>query len=211
MKIIGHRGARGIAVENTKASFLSALEAHVDGIEFDLRTCADGNVIVNHDPDINGLAIAGSTYQALLKSKPDLLTLAETLQIIGDTCQTVIEIKKGADISVVVSEFKKLELPKNAIVSSFDFAILKAVKAEMPAVKLCVIEKWSGVRGSYRCRKLSTKYLTMNQRWLWFGFIMSMAKSGYKLSAYSLNDPNKAKKWAKHGLYAAVTDRPDLF
>jgi glycerophosphoryl diester phosphodiesterase len=51
----------------------------------------------------------------------------------------------------------------------------------------------------------------MNQKWLWVGFIKSVARSGYKLSAYTLDDPAKAKRWAKAGLHAAITDFPDRF
>jgi glycerophosphoryl diester phosphodiesterase len=41
VKIIGHRGARGLAPENTLAAFAKAIELEVDGVEFDVRVTKD--------------------------------------------------------------------------------------------------------------------------------------------------------------------------
>ena len=210
MLIIGHRGAKGLAPENTKASFLRALDSGVDLIELDIRTSADGLLVVHHDPAIGNDKIAVTNYKKLKSLKPDLLKLDEALSVVGNKCPVIIEIKKGTDILSTIETLKKLSLPADTQFCSFYMPALLAIKLAFPSAIVTVNEKWSGVRGSYRCRKLDTEFLAMNQRWLWFGFISSMAKSGYKLSAYPLNSPSKAKKWAKHGLYAAVTDRPDL-
>ena len=37
-----------------------------------------------------------------------------------------------------------------------------------------------------------------------------MMSKKYRLGAFALNDPVKAKRWAKLGLYAAITDYPNL-
>ena len=44
--IIAHRGASGIAPENTLAAFQKAVEMGVDRIEMDLRQTIDGEVVV---------------------------------------------------------------------------------------------------------------------------------------------------------------------
>ncbi|MEO5743864.1 MAG: glycerophosphodiester phosphodiesterase family protein [Terracoccus sp.] len=50
MDIEGHRGARGLVVENTLPSMTAALDAGVTGIELDVRMSADGQLVVWHDP-----------------------------------------------------------------------------------------------------------------------------------------------------------------
>ena len=45
----GHRGARGLVVENTLESFTAAYAAGVSGVEVDVRLSADGEVVVWHD------------------------------------------------------------------------------------------------------------------------------------------------------------------
>ena len=61
MLIFGHRGMPTRFVqENTLLSFLQAIEAGADGIEFDLRVSKDGELVVGHDKDLS--RIAGMPY-----------------------------------------------------------------------------------------------------------------------------------------------------
>ncbi|MEX2602152.1 MAG: glycerophosphodiester phosphodiesterase family protein [Balneolaceae bacterium] len=46
----GHRGARGLAPENTIQSFLTALDHGVDTIELDLVVSNDRQLVVSHEP-----------------------------------------------------------------------------------------------------------------------------------------------------------------
>ncbi|HAB04983.1 MAG TPA: hypothetical protein DCE35_05745 [Alcanivorax sp.] len=50
--IVGHRGARGEAPENTAAGFQVAMEAGVTEIELDVRLSRDGHLIVVHDANV---------------------------------------------------------------------------------------------------------------------------------------------------------------
>jgi glycerophosphoryl diester phosphodiesterase len=52
MKIIGHRGAAGLAPENTIASIKAALDAGVDAVEFDVRVTKDGQLVLCHDDNL---------------------------------------------------------------------------------------------------------------------------------------------------------------
>ncbi len=60
MYVIGHRGAAGLAPENTLAAISKALEIGVDGVELDVQLSADGIAVVHHDfrlnPDITRTA-----------------------------------------------------------------------------------------------------------------------------------------------------------
>jgi glycerophosphoryl diester phosphodiesterase len=49
----GHRGARGLAPENTLAAFARALSLGVTTLELDTGVTADGVVVVAHDPELN--------------------------------------------------------------------------------------------------------------------------------------------------------------
>ncbi|MEP7330204.1 MAG: glycerophosphodiester phosphodiesterase family protein, partial [Betaproteobacteria bacterium] len=49
----GHRGARGLAPENTLAGFSHALAVGVTTLETDLAITRDGVVVIAHDPFIN--------------------------------------------------------------------------------------------------------------------------------------------------------------
>jgi glycerophosphoryl diester phosphodiesterase len=49
----GHRGARGLAPENTLEGFARALSLGVTTLEMDVGMTADGVVVVSHDPALN--------------------------------------------------------------------------------------------------------------------------------------------------------------
>ena len=49
----GHRGARGLAPENTLAAFRRALEIGVTTLETDLAVTSDGHLVLAHDPLLN--------------------------------------------------------------------------------------------------------------------------------------------------------------
>jgi len=51
--VIGHRGNRAHAPENTLASFREAVDLGVDAIEFDLRVSRDGVLMVFHDATLD--------------------------------------------------------------------------------------------------------------------------------------------------------------
>ncbi len=49
----GHRGARGLAPENTLAAFRAALDIGVSTLETDLAVTRDGVLVLTHDPQLN--------------------------------------------------------------------------------------------------------------------------------------------------------------
>jgi glycerophosphoryl diester phosphodiesterase len=219
MKIIGHRGARGLAPENTLASIQKALDHKVDAVEFDLRVTKDGVVVLDHDgyiTDPNGQKrrIADHAYAELKQHKPDLATLEEVIDTIGHQALIYPEIKPGEPAQPIIKVLKtRLDSGWKAEefrVMSFNATILRRVRQELPDITMTVLEKWSGVRATYKARKVGTKHIMMNQRWLWSGFIRQISKN-YKLGTYTLNDPKKASKWERYGLRAVVTDYPDRF
>ena len=75
----GHRGARGLAPENTLAGFERALEIGVTTLETDVHLSADGVLVLSHDPRINA-DLARDAQGAWLKAPGPLLrdlTLAQ--------------------------------------------------------------------------------------------------------------------------------------
>jgi glycerophosphoryl diester phosphodiesterase len=53
MKVIGHRGAAGLALENSLESIRLANSLPVDGIEIDIRLTADNQFVLCHDPTLS--------------------------------------------------------------------------------------------------------------------------------------------------------------
>ncbi|WP_323100119.1 glycerophosphodiester phosphodiesterase family protein [Intrasporangium sp. YIM S08009] len=72
----GHRGAKGLVVENTLASFTAAFDAGVTGVELDVRLTADGELVVWHDPVLLPLKCRAASPE-LVGRRVDELTLEQ--------------------------------------------------------------------------------------------------------------------------------------
>ena len=53
--VIGHRGVKGIAPENSLSGFKKAVESGIDGVEMDVHLTKDGKLVVIHDVDLKRL------------------------------------------------------------------------------------------------------------------------------------------------------------
>ena len=215
MKIIGHRGARGLAPENTLASLQKALKHHVDLVEVDVRVSEDGVPLLHHDkavkdPSGKRLKIRESSWEELKIHKPDLITLDQALTFIKGRVPLYIEVKMKVDTRPIIEILKSYKYP--FLLASKSQKTLVALHKAMPEIPTVVIEPWSGMRAHLRAREVDAKIVSMNRWWLWSGFISAFTARGhYKLFCYSLNNPAKARRWAKHGLTGVVTDFPDRF
>lgn len=157
VQIVGHRGAKGIAPENTAASFLKAIEIGVDAIELDLHVSQDGALVVMHDPNIERttdgageigdftlaelqeLNAAAKFVGAVQYPPQKIPTLPEVFELVQGKTKLYLEIKTRSDGSRYAGiEQRMLEVVRrydamsSAIVSSFDFPTLAEVKRLAP-------------------------------------------------------------------------------
>jgi glycerophosphoryl diester phosphodiesterase len=140
--IFGHRGAPGYPRqgENTIGSFKKALQSGATGLEFDVRRCGDGRIVVIHDDTIDrttsgrGL-VAAMAYDELKKfdagfGEPIPL-LSDVLDQFGAQCVLNIEIKDpglAGDVKTLVLE-RRLE--HRVIVSAFEWIELESLAPDI--------------------------------------------------------------------------------
>lgn len=138
--LLGHRGSPRAHRENTLLSFQAALDAGLDGVELDVRRCADGALVVHHDEKLfDGRRIADLTL-AQLAPHP-VATLGEVCAWAADT---------GAYLNVEVKYERTLPddrvrgsaellgrfgLTGRAIVSSFNPLLLAALRNVAPQIE----------------------------------------------------------------------------
>ena len=111
--VIAHRGASGIAPENTLAAIERAIEMQVDFIEIDIHQSKDGEIVLMHDATLDrttdGMgAISDYTWAELKKldagswmdsqfTNERIPTLREALDLINGQSRVLLEVKKGED------------------------------------------------------------------------------------------------------------------
>lgn len=219
LKIIGHRGAAGLAPENTITAIEAGLAAGADEIEIDIRIAADGTPVLSHDDfildrDGHKLLVRDYSYDALRAHKSDLATLTQAVKTIKHAKPLLIEIKRGEPVDVLIA-FLQAYLQRDYQASdfavvSFDQSSLRAVHSALPEIPLVVNDSWSGVRARLRADQLGTKRINMNARWLWIGFIRAMQHGGYELSPYTVDNPSRISSWSPY-LYGIITNHPECF
>ena len=213
IKIIGHRGARGLAPENTVKAIQVALTHHVDGVEIDVRVTQDGVVILSHDPTIDGLVINKQSYESLKQHKPDLSTLDEAIAAVQARCALLIEIKPRVPVEPIIEIVRHALVGNNQAdisILSRSQSVLQQVNTQLPNVQLVVNERWSIFIALWRMRQLGTDRLQMNQLWLWRGFLRILHHYGIRISPYTINSTKRAARWEPY-MYGIITDYPDRF
>jgi len=116
MKIIGHRGAAGLALENTMNSFQKAIEVGAEIIEFDVRATADGQLAISHGDDLARLGggnhnISDLTTPELhnitLKDGSHIPLLEDVLELVAGRIPVMIEIKTIGGTEQVLAIMEK--------------------------------------------------------------------------------------------------------
>src|SRR5579871_7007541 len=51
--VLGHRGGRALAPENTLAAFRNAIKLGIDYVEVDVRATKDGHLVIMHDRTVD--------------------------------------------------------------------------------------------------------------------------------------------------------------
>lgn len=144
--IVAHRGAwkKNNLPENSIAALRHAIDLKLPGSEFDVWRTADDSLVINHDAHYNKLLIEETNYADLLKFKlsngEKLPTLYEYIsEGIKNNRHTLLVCEiKPSEISkergkktaeLAVETIKKLRADKNTCYISFDYEILKQIRA----------------------------------------------------------------------------------
>ncbi len=148
MKIIGHRGAAGLALENTLESIRAAKQAGVDAIEFDVRLTADKHFVLCHDSSVSRISshphvIKETTAEhigtIILNNGEQLPTLSQALAEAGDT-PVYIETK-GTGWAKQLASYLHQNKVKHASVISFNHDELAVFAKLLPTIPTYAIEQ----------------------------------------------------------------------
>ncbi len=125
MFVIGHRGAAGLAPENTLKALEIGKQEGADALECDIQVTKDGKLVLCHDDTL--LRIAGKSDKVsdltlkeigttVTHSGEPIPTLAEAFEAAGDT-PLVVEGKGTGWAKVLARELKKHKGTKPMVIS----------------------------------------------------------------------------------------------
>ncbi|MDM7274810.1 MAG: glycerophosphodiester phosphodiesterase [Thermoprotei archaeon] len=125
--IVGHRGAAGLARENTLKALKEALKAGADVVEFDVQSTRDGALVASHDDiivsdDGGRVSIRGSTLGDLRRVRvggEEVPLVDYVLEEARDRVGVFLEVKHVEDSKAVVDKVAQLNSKEYVAIISF--------------------------------------------------------------------------------------------
>lgn len=224
--IVAHRGAwkKNNLPQNSIASLKHAIELKCTGSEFDVRMTADDSLVINHDPEYNGLPIEKTNYTDLIKFKlsngEKLPTLREYIKaglennnftrLICEIKPSTVSKERGQIIATkTVQLFRSLKAEQMVAFISFDYEILKKIRTMNPSVSLQYLEgnkspeqvKADGISG------LDCHFSVFKDHPEW---IESAKKNNITLNAWTVNEATDMDWFIANGFDFITTNEPEL-
>ena len=214
VEIIAHRGASRDALENTLTAFRMALEQGADAFELDVHATADGVVVVHHDPSVRHVtgttAIRRVSYAELpsvgANGGERIPTLDEVLQLAGKRATVYVEVK-AAGIEALVCQALDRHPGVRAPVHAFDHRIPMEVRRRRAATLIGFLS------ASYPLDPMSVLAGAPDVLWqhvdvLDAALVNAAHRRGVRVTAWTVNDPERARELVAAGVDALCTDTP---
>ena len=221
--IIGHRGAKGHAPENTLISFQKALDIGVDGIELDVHLSADDQIIVIHDETVNRTTNGNGFVNQLslqelkalrIADAHQIPTLAEVLDLVDRKIVINIELKGKHTAKPVLTLIEKYIATKNwnynsFLISSFDWNALQEVHQLNPKIALGVLTETDvdlaiGFAQFIKAKSIHPYFHLLDKE-----NTMLMQQKGFQVFPWTVNEPEDIQKIKSYTVNGIITDFPD--
>ena len=194
--LLGHRGAKSYAPENTREAFDLALHHGCDGFEFDVRITSDGEAVCCHDPEWNGRALSDHTAEEL-----GLLTFCDALETTGAFLD--IDVKDADIVPRYAQELRALD-PNRTVISSF----LPKVVAEamlfvpnIPAGLICRNAQQLSTFAHSGADLLIAHYTLITRQ-----LVERVHAAEKRIFVWTVNDPQQMRQFAQLGVDAIISD-----
>ena len=209
-KIFGHRGLPRIYRENTITGLNKAFE-YCDYVETDVRITADNNLILFHDPDINGQFINELSTEEILSKLDDVekdeLILSSRDHIEG---KVNFEIKTNSlektQIDILFQKMLSILSPQD-IVTSFNWKAIQDFKELFNCRYGIILDQEDAL--------FQAKSLSIHDEHLFFmveralldsrNFDLPLPKTG----VWTVNDEKDFQHFMELGVFGVITDIPD--
>ena len=231
MRIIGHRGARGEAPENTLGGFQYIHDLGIRAVEFDVRQLKDNELIIMHDDNfLRTTGIDQKLYELNSQQleaynqahiwmdweKQFTPTLRQTLSIIHDFKHIEVEVKEVA--TMAEAEKLVLELQRQlhgfeetAVITSFDLKIHQALKQQYSIFKRgLLVEDDIQYLAIEQALELGCCQIGWMNQLASDEMIQSTQQAHLDISVWTVNEVERAKHLQSLGIDGLITDFPKM-
>ncbi|HDN9005774.1 glycerophosphodiester phosphodiesterase [Aeromonas sp. 602658] len=224
MQIIAHRGASGLAPENTLKAMAKALVLEVSAIELDVQA-ADGELWVFHDRRLerctNGKGVLTEQSRVYLEQLDAgegevIPTLWQVMEIIAGRCELHIELKGADTADAVASLTRRAEAelgftPEQWVVSSFHHPELARFAALRPDIRLGALTANLPLNLALFADELGAWSLNCDVDFVDRILVEDAHQRGLRVLVYTVDYHEDYEKLASMGVDGIFTNRPDRF
>ena len=231
MKIIGHRGARGEAPENTLAGFQYIHDLGIRAVEFDVRQLKDAELVIMHDDnflrttsiDKNLYECSSTELEAYNQAyiwmdwdKQITPTLSDALHIMQDFNHLEVEVKAvetmaDAEKLVLALEQQLQGFEKTAVITSFDLKIHHALKQMNSKFQRgLLVENDIQLKAIDQALELECGQIGWMNQLATPELIRATQQEKLKISVWTVNSIERAQQLRDLGIDGLITDFPKL-
>lgn len=232
--VVGHRGAAGLAPENTLISLRRARLEGATWVEFDVKLSRDGVAILFHDDTLERTSSGRGPVGALEFDRIRKLeagawfgasfagtripTFAETIETLAaEGIGANVEIKPNPGearrtseiVCRLISELWPESVP-GPVISSFDAEAMAVARDMLPATERAML--FGRLPGDWKrtVEELDCTAVHASNRHVSEAIVDEVARAGLPVRIYTVNDPARAETLRGWGVSSVFTDRPDL-
>lgn len=229
-RIIGHRGARNEAPENTIPSFTIAQNNGCVAFELDVRLSRDFQLMVFHDKtlgrttehlgclsdfDASDLNRMDARGKHLWPSPCVIPSLEQVFSAVPKTIDWQLEVKPSSSFKMQILARKLDQFIAHhqhsdvriTVTSSSEW-FLKEIKQINPKTKTGLVAEYIGEGSIKKCQSLACNLLVLNHKLCNEKTLQDARDAGLEVSVWTVNDLPRMKELSSMGVESIITDIP---
>lgn len=217
--VVGHRGASAYALENTRESFLRAVQMGAEMVELDVHESRDHQFIVIHDRDLRRVSgkkdIIQETHSQILRSvelhnREELLLVHEVFDLLPASLGIIIELKCIRSIQEMGDFVAARARERRVILTSFDLSLIKRVQDYTPGLPLGVVSRTlanigKASRMEIRFENVFLDFQALNPR-----TVNELRLHHLKIFGWTVDRTEDIRKMIKLGVDGIISNKPDV-
>lgn len=214
--VVAHRGASAYEVENSLAAFRAAVRMGADGVELDVHTTLDGIAVVHHDAVAGTHRIAETRFEELrghkLSNGEHISPLVDVLSTLGTDCYAFLEVKlvPQQHDRALLDVLENGPATDRYHVHSFDHRIVRRLKQQDPTLVCGVLSTSYEVRPFVQLDEVGATELWQDEALVDGDLINGAHDRGYRIYAWTVDEPERMRQLMELGVDAICTNRPDV-
>jgi len=226
---VAHRGVHKHAPENTRISYVQAVEAGAPIVEFDTALTSDGHIVGMHDKTVDRTTDgtgklaemtleqvrkleAGSWKHPKYKGEP-VPTLDEVADVVRGKAILMLDLKAEGQGAAIAKWLESTKYPHDqVIIAPWEdheaVALRKHVPMTVPMIRLTSKVPTEQPDDAYfeKMKSIGLSGFSVNWQYLTEAFTRAAQKHGMKVYTWTLNDPPDIAGAALLGVDGVITD-----